>query len=384
MTATPGIDVLLQRGLDDVRGAALGLLTGASGVTRNLTPTIAALQAHPQARLVALFGAEHGIRGEAPAGEHVAAGRDAATGLPVYSLYGETREPTDEMLEGLEAILVDLQDVGLRYYTYPSTVRAVLYAAARRALAVVVLDRPAPLSGTIVEGPVAAPDFRSFVGAALVPVRHGLTVGELALWMNAHDGIGADLRIVAMDGWRRDMWFDATGLPWVPPSPNIPTLRSCLAYTATCLIEGTNVSEGRGTAQPFELIGAPWVEPAALAARLNERNLPGVRFRPAWFRPTASKHAGHTCGGVQLHIVDPPAFEGVRTGLHLLAALRSLYPDAMAWRGGESHPYFLDLLLGAATPRCAIERGEDVDALALSWQGAITTFEHDRSPILLY
>jgi uncharacterized protein YbbC (DUF1343 family) len=380
----PGIDVLLERGLGDLRGAALGLLTGAGGVTSALVPTLTALRTHPDARLVALFGAEHGVRGDAAAGEHVPSGRDAATGLPVHSLYGETREPTDAMLAGLEAIVVDLQDVGLRYYTYPSTVLALLRAAAVRGLAVVVLDRPNPLTGTILEGPVAEPAFRSFIGAALVPIRHGLTLGELAHWMNARDGIGADLRGVAMDGWRRGMWFDEGGLPWVPPSPNIPSLVACVAYTATCLIEGTTISEGRGTTQPFEVIGAPWVDADTLAARLNDLTLPGVRFRPTWFRPATSKHAGQTCGGVQLHIVDRLAFAGVRTGLHLLATLRSLYSEQVTWVRGASGSYFIDLLLGTDAPRRAIERGDDVDVVVALWQSAIEVFKAERRPFLLY
>ena len=380
----PGIDVLLQRGLGDLHGAALGLLTGAGGVTSDLVPTLTALRAHPEACLVALFGAEHGVRGEAAAGEHVPSRRDAATGLPVHSLYGATREPTDTMLAGLEAIVVDLQDVGLRYYTYPSTVLALLRAAAPRGIAVVVLDRPAPLTGTILEGPVAEPAFRSFVGAALVPVRHGLTLGELACWMNARDDIGADLRVVAMDGWRRGMWFDDTGLPWVPPSPNIPSLAACVAYTATCLIEGTTVSEGRGTTQPFEVIGAPWVDAYTLAAHLNDLNLPGVRFRPTWFRPATSKHAGHSCGGVQLHVVDRIAFAGVRTGLHLLATLRSLYPEQVAWVRDASGSYVVDLLLGTDAPRHAIERGDDVDVVVALWQSAIEVFKAKRAAFLLY
>jgi uncharacterized protein YbbC (DUF1343 family) len=380
----PGIDVLLERGLGDLRGAALGLLTGAGGVTSDLVPTRTALGAHPDARLVALFGAEHGLRGAAAAGERVPSGRDAATGLPVHSLYGETREPTDAMLAGLEAIVVDLQDVGLRYYTYPSTVLALLRAAAVHGIAVVVLDRPDPLTGTILEGPVAEPAFRSFVGAALVPVRHGLTLGELAGWMNARDDIGADLRVVAMDGWRRGMWFDDMGVPWVPPSPNIPSLAACVAYTATCLIEGTTVSEGRGTTQPFEVIGAPWVDADTLAARLNDLNLAGVRFRPTWFRPTTSKHAGHTCGGVQLHVVDRIAFAGVRTGLHVLATLRSLYPEQVTWVRGESGSYVVDLLLGTDAPRRAIERGDDVDGVAALWQGDLEVFRAARRPFLLY
>jgi uncharacterized protein YbbC (DUF1343 family) len=187
-----------------------------------------------------------------------------------------------------------------------------------------------------------------------------------------------------MDGWRRDMWFDDTGLPWVPPSPNIPSLAACVAYTATCLIEGTTVSEGRGTTQPFEVIGAPWIDADALAARLNDLNLPGVRFRATWFRPTTSKHAGYTCGGVQLHVVDRIAFAGVRTGLHLLATLRSLYPEQVAWVRGESGSYYIDLLLGTDAPRRAIERGDDVDGVAALWQSAIEVFKAERRPFLLY
>lgn len=380
----PGIDVLLEQGPGDLRGARLGLLTGASGVTAGLVPTLTALQAMEGARLTALFGAEHGLRGEAPAGEPVDSGRDAATGLPVYSLYGARREPSDDMLADLDAILVDLQDAGLRYYTYPSTLRAVLLAGARCDVEVVVLDRPNPLTGTILEGPITEPAFRSFVGAMQAPIRHGLTLGESARWMNERDGIGARLRVVPMRGWRRDMWFEDTGLPWVPPSPNIPTPAACLAYAATCLLEGTTVSEGRGTTQPFELFGAPWVDGAALADRLNARNLPGVRFRPAWFRPSASRFAGATCGGVQLHLTDRRAFAGVRTGLHILAALRALYPEQVQWTGGERRGAFVDLLLGSDAPRLALERAESLDALLAGWQPDLAAFAVARRAFLLY
>lgn len=380
----PGIDVLLDGDSGELRGAALGLLTGASGVTRDLVPTVTALHAHAGLRLCTLFGAEHGLQGAAPAGEHVASSVDAATGLPVYSLYGETREPSDEMLRGLDAVLVDLQDVGLRYYTYPSTMHALLRAAARCRVAVVVLDRPNPLTGAIVEGPLTLPAFRSFVGAALVPVRHGLTLGELARWMNEHDGIGAALRVVPMQGWRRELWYEQTGLPWVAPSPNIPTMESCLVYAATCLVEGTNVSEGRGTTQPFSLVGAPWVDGTALADHLNALDLPGVYCRPAWFRPIASKHAGSLCGGVQVHVTDRAAFQGVCTGLHLLAALRALYPAQFAWTGGEERPYFVDLLLGTDAPRRAIECGGDLVGLAAAWAVDCAAFEARRRAVLLY
>ena len=249
---------------------------------------------------------------------------------------------------------------------------------------VVVLDRPNPLTGAILDGPITKPAFRSFVSTPFTPIRHGLTLGELAQWMNTREGLRADLRVVPAHGWRRDMWFDATGLPWVPPSPNIPTLETCLAYTATCLIEGTTVSEGRGTAQPFTLIGAPWVDGTALAAQLNELDLPGVRFRATWFRPTASKHAGATCGGVQLHILDRQTFAGLRTGLQLLAVLRTLYPEQVRWRAGESGAYFVDLLLGSDVGRQAIDRGDDVERVVAAWGSEVAAFAAERRAVLHY
>jgi uncharacterized protein YbbC (DUF1343 family) len=391
MTATPGrqniklgIDVLLERQLGEWRGVRLGLLTGASGVTSRIMPTVTALHECPGARLVCLFAAEHGLHGAAAAGESVASSVDPRTGLPVHSLYGETREPTAEMMAGVEAVLVDLQDIGLRYYTYPSTVHALLRGAARHGRAVVVLDRPAPLTGAIIEGPITERAFQSFVSMPITPIRHGLTLGELALWMNEHEGIGADVHVVKMQGWQRDLWFDETGLQWVPPSPNIPTLASGVAYSATCLIEGTSVSEGRGTTQPFESIGAPWVQGNALADRLNNLELAGVRFRPVCFRPTASKHAHQLCSGVQLHITDRAVFEGVRAGLHILAALWALYPDRATWVRDPSGHYFIDLLLGTNTPRQAIERGESIDALVAGWSSETAAFRAARGPTLLY
>ena len=383
MTLT-GIDILLRDGLGDLEGVPFGLLTGSGGVTDRLDATHSVLYRQPRARVLSLFSAEHGIRGEFAAGEYVTSTVDPETGLPVYSLYGSTRRPSEEMLTGLEAIIVDLPGTGLRYTTYPATVRAVLQAAAHHRLRVLVLDRPNPLNGTLLEGPIASPRFRSYFGAAAVPVRHGLTVGELTAWINQHDSIGAELQVVRMEGWRRSMWFDATDLPWVPPSPELPTLAACLASTATYLIEGTNLSEGRGTAQPYELIGAPWVDPLALAAGLNARALPGVRFRPTWFRPATSKHADQTCGGVQIHVTDRKIFQGVRTGLHILAVLLWLYPEHVTWSGGESNQPFLDLLLGSDTPRLALERGDDMDRLADTWSDALSAFRVARRPFLLY
>jgi uncharacterized protein YbbC (DUF1343 family) len=379
-----GIDVLLERGQEEFRGRTLAVLSGAGAVTRDLVPTVSALAAQSNLRIVALFGPEHGLRGAAPAGAHVESTRDAVTGLPVYSLYGDHREPTDAMLEGIDTLLVDLQDVGLRYYTYASTLRAVLRSAAPRGVAVVVLDRPNPLTGIVMDGPITEPRFQSFVSAARVPIRHGLTLGELGRWINEREGIGAQLRVIPMQGWRREWWFDATGLQWAPPSPNIPSVDTCIAYAATCLIEGTPVSEGRGTAQPFQVLGAPWIDAEVLATHLNRLNLPGVRFRPTWFRPTASKHAGTICNGVQLHVDDRRAFEGVRSGLHVLACLYRLYPDHINWNADQSGVYFIDLLLGTDAPRLAIERGEAVDDVVASWQPALRAFSAEREEFLLY
>ena len=380
----PGIDVLLARGQEALRGRALGVLSGSGAVTSELIPTFAALRARGHLHIAALFGPEHGLLGDAPAGEAVASDPVFAGGTPMHSLYGERQEPDEAMLDGIETLLIDLQDVGLRYYTYASTVRAVLIAAAGRGLPVILLDRPNPLTGLAVEGPIAESGFLSFVGASRVPARHGLTLGELARWMNEREGIGAPLTVIPMQGWQRAHWFGDTGLAWAPPSPNMPTAETCLAYAASCLLEGTPVSEGRGTTQPFEVLGAPWIDAEALAGQLNALYLPGVRFRPTWFRPTASKHAGHTCGGVQLHLEERDRFAGVRTGLHLLATLRRLYPEQMVWTADRAGTHHLDLLLGSDRPRLALERGDGVEELVSSWQPALARFAADRRGYLLY
>jgi N-acetylmuramic acid 6-phosphate etherase len=380
---TTGIDVFLQEHQAEYAGQTLAVLTGSGAYTSDLTPSAVALQAQSGLRIAALFAPEHGLYGAA-AGAHVAASIDPATGLHVHSLYGDHHEPTDAMLADIDSILVDLQDVGLRYYTYASTVHAMLRAAARHGTQVVLLDRPNPLTGMYLDGPIAERAFLSFVGTTSVPIRHGLTLGELALWINDREDIHARLQVVPMRGWQRGAWFDATGLTWTPPSPNIPTFETCLIYGTTCLIEGTPVSEGRGTPQPFEVIGAPWIDAYALAAELNRRDLPGVRFRPTWFTPTSSKHAGTICGGIQVHIHDRLAFQAVTTGLQILAALLRLYPDRMDWRIGAAGVPFLDLLLGSAGPRLAIERGEPVDRIIASWQPALDAFAAAREPFLLY
>ena len=377
-----GIEVLLEQRLDLLRGRRVGLVTNATGLDSELRSDVDRFAAHPDFTLVALFGPEHGVRGDVQAGDHVASARDAATGLPVHSLYGEHREPTPAMLDGIDVLVFDIQDVGTRFYTYPYTLAGVMRAAKRAGIPVVVADRPDPLGGVRVEGPVLDPALASFVGQFPIPIRHGMTLGELATLFNTAFGIGADLHVVAMQGWRRGDEPLRGALPWVPPSPNMPTPDTALVYPGMGLLEGTNVSEGRGTTRPFETVGAPWVDAPALAARLNAMGLPGVRFRPTWFTPTFSKHAGQACAGVQLHVTDRNTFRPVRTGLAVLKALHDQHPKDFAFLSGE--PPFFDRLAGVGDLRAAIERGDALDAIEAGWQPGLAKFEALRRRHLQY
>lgn len=375
----PGIEVLLGDLPDWLEGRDVGLITNMTGVDRQLRSDIDLLAARADLRLVRLFGPEHGVRGDAQAGMPVTGSRDASTGLPVLSLYGKTREPTAQMLAGLEALLFDIQDIGTRYYTYPSTLALVLRAARRAGIPVVVLDRPNPIGGVHVQGPVLEPDYASFVGMFPIPIRHGMTIGELALLFNTEFGIGADLHVVKMRHWRR---VDGDPLPWVPPSPNMPSPRTALVYPGTGLFEGTNISEGRGTTTPFEVIGAPFIDAQALAARMNALGLPGVRLRPVWFTPTFSKYAGQACGGVQIHVLDEDAFQPVLTGVALLQAVHVLYPQQFQFLPGQ-RPFF-DKLAGNGWLRKAIEDGVPLAEIQARWQPGLRHFMEVRKRYLLY
>lgn len=315
-------------------------------------------------------------------------GRDPRTGLPVFSLYGETRVPTKRMLEGLDTLVFDLQDVGSRYYTFIYTLLHALEACARHARRLVVLDRPNPLGGTLVDGNVLDPEFRSFVGLHPLAVRHGMTVGELALLFRAELGLRVELRVVRMRGWRREMLFDDTGLPWVPPSPNMPTLDTALVYPGGCLVEGTNLSEGRGTTRPFEIVGAPWLDPWRLARDLDHDGLPGVRFRPLFFTPSFHKHAGTLCGGVQVHVTRRRRFPAFLAYLLLIAHARRQDPHRFAWREPpyeyESVKLPIDILCGGERERRAIEEGRSAKRLAPGWRREIAAFRKRRAPFLLY
>ncbi len=385
MKVSPGIDVLLRRHRS-LRGRRIGLVTNPTGVTADLRPTVDVLAALPAIELRALFGPEHGVRGDVQDGIVVPSSVDEATGLPVHSLYGPNRKPTPEMLAGLDLLIYDMQDVGCRYYTYPYTLSYVMEEAAEQDLEVMVLDRPNPLTGRMVEGPILDPGLSSFVGRYPIPVRYALTIGEWARYINEEYAIHCRLKVMPMMGWRRRQWFDQMGLPWVPPSPNIPALDTAIVYPGMCLVEGANVSEGRGTPRPFEMIGAPWINGRELAAEMNRRALPGVRFRPLSFTPTFSKHAGVPCQGVQVHVTARDDYRSFETGLHLVDALIKLDPDEFAFlpTSWEGRPPHFDLLSGLPTLRDALRARTPIRELVQSWQRDLRIYLRRRKAYLLY
>ncbi len=380
-----GIVRLLHESPAWLRQARIGLVSHPAAVLADLTSTLDALLA-AGARLTALYGPEHGFDGSAADGAAVADAVHPRTGLPVFSLYGPTKEPTPEMLDGVDVLLFDMQDVGARFYTFISTLYYLLRGAARAGCRVVVLDRPNPIGGAAVEGPRIRPGLESFVGILPIPIRHGLTIGELARYMNDRCALGAELDVVPLAGWQRYMWFDETGLPWVPPSPAMPHLSTATVYPGLCLVEGTNLSEGRGTALPFELAGAPWCDGHAIARRLNALDLPGVRFRPAHFVPSASKHAGLTCHGVQVHVTDRDVFRSVETGLHVVAAFRADAPEHFAFlpSSWEGRPPHFDLLTGDSAIREGLTAGVPVAELVARWAESERHFRAERAPFLMY
>ncbi|MBI5507353.1 MAG: DUF1343 domain-containing protein [Deltaproteobacteria bacterium] len=369
----------------------MGLVANASTVDASLRHAAPLLAAHPDVRLVRLFGPEHGLYGVAQDMIGVAHADDPWTGLPTRSLYGATEEslsPTAADLADLDLLVFDIQDIGSRYYTYAATMALCMKAAARAKIKLVVLDRPNPLGGVAVEGGGIARGLESFVGLYPVPQRHGMTVGELARLYNTAFGIGCELEIVACVGWRRPQYFDATGLPWVMPSPNMPTLDTAVVYPGMCLLEGTNVSEGRGTTRPFEVFGAPFVDGRALAEALERQHLPGVKFRPCFFKPTFHKFAGEHCGGVQLHVLDRETFASYRTGLAVLVALRQLWPKSFAWRQDtyefRNDVLAIDLLTGHEAVRAAIDAGESLGAVMERALSGVADFPANREAARLY
>ncbi|WP_281659204.1 DUF1343 domain-containing protein [Halobacillus sp. Cin3] len=380
-----GVEVLLDDKKDLIEGKKVGLITNPTGVDKELNSIVDLLHKDEDVDLTALYGPEHGVRGSAQAGEYVKFYTDEQTGLPVYSLYGETRKPTPEMLEDIDVLMFDIQDVGTRFYTYIYTMAYAMEAAQENDIPFIVLDRPNPISGDTVEGPVLDMNYQSFVGNYPVPLRHGMTVGELALLFNEEYDIGADLEVVQMKGWKRKMDYDDTGLSFVAPSPNMPTVDTAYVYPGAALIEGTNVSEGRGTTRPFELIGAPFINSTELAAAMNANHLPGVMFRAASFTPSFSKHAGELSHGVQIHVTDRDEYKAVETGLTLVKTIHDLYPDDFAFRAENSSGIsFFDYLIGNGWVRDAVENGRSVEDIQEEWEEDLEDFNDLREDYLLY
>jgi uncharacterized protein YbbC (DUF1343 family) len=380
---TPGIEVLLSDRLELLKGKRVALLTNQTGVDRKGVSNVDLLRAHPAINLVALFSPEHGVRGAAQAGEKVASGIDPKSGLPVHSLYGETKMPTAKMMQGIDIVLVDLQDVGTRFYTYASTLLYMLRAAETSGSEVIVLDRPNPQGGMMIEGPVLEPAFASFVGSYAVPVRHGMTFGELAQMFVGEDRLRTRLRVIAMRGWSRDLApYLAWDLPWVPPSPNMLSPRTAAVYPGTALFEGTNISEGRGSEKPFEYIGGPFIDGAALAERLNAMGLPGVDFKPVAFTPDFSKYAGQHCHGVWVIPTNSKTFQPFRTGIALVKTVHDMYPDKFEFRPGA--PSFFDQLAGTDSVRKGILDGKSVSDIERQWQDGLNAFMRVRARYLMY
>ena len=385
-----GVDHFLASYLHLVEGKRVGLVTNITGVNEQLQSTLDLFHAHPAIHLTALYAPEHGIRGDVHAGEKIQSFIDDVTGLPVHSLYGETRKPTQEMLKNIDIMVFDLQDLGARYYTYIYTLAYVMEACGELNIPVIVLDRPNPVGGDVVEGNRNEEKFRSFVGLYALPVRHGMTVGELAQWFVGEEGVQCDLTVVPLDGWKRHMYFDDTPFYWVPPSPNSTNINMCILYGGTCLFEGTNVSEGRGTPQPFEMIGAPFINNRELAHTFNNLQLPGVFARPTSFLPTASKHANEQCFGVQLHITDRYQIRPFETGIQLLRCIAKLYPNdfifnenGLGIENGNNVSFFFDLIAGSDQLREGILK-DNVEPFIENAKAEAAQFKNQRAKYLLY
>lgn len=388
MTVRPGVQCLLDGAANHLRGPALGFVVHPASVTPTLEHSVDALL-DAGFRLEALFGPQHGARGEKQdnmiESEHYT---DPVTGLPVHSLYSEVRKPTPEMLDGLDVVLFDLQDVGVRVYTFVWTMALAMEACAEAGVRFAVLDRPNPVGGMVREGRVLRPGFESFVGLHPVPLRHGLTCGELARWLNAERGIGCELEVIACDGWRRPMQWPETGLPWVLPSPNLPTPDSCAVYPGMVLVEGTNLSEGRGTTRPFELLGAPWLDGRELVRVASEDLGAGAVLRACSFEPTFQKHAGRICHGAQIHVTDADAFRPVRVAVAILRACRALAVDDFRWRDPpyeyEEELPPIDILWGHDGLRKGIDDGWSVDEILDGVDDELAEFDRSVAPYLLY
>jgi len=386
---TVGIENLLNGKVGSLKGARVGLVCNQASVDHRLHHAADVFQAHPGVNLTALFGPQHGIRGDLQDNmietDHAI---DRQTGKPIYSLYSETREPTEAMLSDVDIIVFDMQDVGCRIYTFNYTMANCMRAAKKYGKKVVVCDRPNPIGGIGVSGNVLDPEYASFVGQFPMPTRYGMTVAELARMFNDHFKIDCEMEVVELEGWSRDQWLDETDTPWVMPSPNIPTVDTTVVFPGTVHFEGTQISEGRGTTRPFELVGAPYIVPEDYADRLNAIGFPGVYFRACVFQPTFQKHAKVSCGGVQLHITNREEFEPVIAGVAMVKSAFDMYPDDFRWKEPpyeyvyDRNPF--DVIAGTNEMREAFERGDSLDDIQRSWQTALVDFKEIREKYLIY
>jgi len=401
----PGVEVLLDKHLDLLRGKRVGLITNTTGVDTKLNSTITLFRNNPDINLVALYGPEHGVRGDAQAGEHVSYYFDKEYQLPVYSLYGQGGDVSTQGLNNIDArmrsydtqhtgktvdpailksvdvMVFDMQDVGTRIYTYISTMAYAMQACADAGIPFIVLDRPNPIGGTVMEGPILQyPEYSSFIGLYPIPLRHGMTMGELARLFNEKFlNNKVKLYVIPMENWQRDEWYDQTSLTWVKPSPNLPTANATIVYPGQVLLEGTNLSEGRGTTQPFELFGAPWIDGIALTKQLNALHLPGVIFRETWFTPTFSKFQNQACQGAQLFVTDRNAFRPVASTLAILSVIWQEYGNKL-----EFHNDYFDHVMGTSSVREALERGDSYQSIVAGMQAGLRDFAVLRAPFLLY
>lgn len=367
-----------------LKGCNFALLTNPTGIDSEFRSTIEVCASIKGAKLSAFFACEHGLRNELQAGVKFEDHIDEEYGLPVYSLYGENRVPTAQSLQGLDAVVFDIQDLGVRFYTYLSTLVYVMSACAEHGVRLIVLDRPNPLGGHRVEGGLLHDDFHSMVGAWRMPVLSGMTIGEFARLVNAQAEKKCELEVIPLQGWRRSMEYTATGLPWIMPSPNMPTIDTVRIYGGNCLFEGTNLSEGRGTTRPFELVGAPWLDHRRLCDTLNALGVPGVRYHPVTFTPTFQKHAGELCQGVYTYVTDKESFHSVESGLTMLHHIVAMHPNEFEWRGSEDGKTFIDILSGSDEVRLRIAEPEALKDIAASWRKQSRDWEEAREIYLLY
>jgi len=384
-----GIERLLDDKIDLLKGARVGLVCNQASVNHEFRHAADLFHQHPEINLTTLFGPQHGIRGDVQDNmietEHAT---DRTTGLPIYSLYSETREPSEEMLREVDVIVVDLQDVGTRIYTFVYTLANCMQAAKKLNKRVIACDRPNPINGVQLEGVVLDPAFASFVGQFPIATRHGMTFCELGRLFNKAFGIGSELECVMMDGWARALWYDETDSPWVLPSPNMPTLDAATVFPGTVHLEGTQMSEGRGTTKPFELVGAPYIDADRFAQALNGLGLPGVYFRSCVFLPTFQKHGGQACGGVQIHVTNRETFQPALSGIAVVKTAFDMYGDEFKWKTPpyeyeyDKNPF--DVIAGTSKVREAIEQGDSLESISESWQAPLAEFSRLRGDFLLY